>query len=296
MSQSVSWVDLIEDPPTVDPPHTSGNEPDFSGFLNSPSPAGPPPAFASGAGPQESGNDTNLNKLASSAKYDLRVYTPYTSNNMFDGTAVEAAPPALAIGGGAVASGTATSPASAGGSAPPTGELSLLNPDAPEFHPGGQASSPHERRTPPLSLSLHEKKKRKRDRYKANKRLARDLASVNITAGDESGSSVPGPSSKRSKPNNPPERPSAPTAQPVRGASSSGRRATYSETVGTRPLVISSRESGRSLGRPDLLKLEGLVQENMTSDKPGFPVRNLALFLVAEPLGSAAWTRDPMTL
>ena len=64
-----------------------------------------------------------------------------------------------------------------------------------------------------MSLSSHEKKK-----YKANKRLARNLASVNITAGDESGSSVPGPSSKRSKPNNPPERLSASTAQPVRGA------------------------------------------------------------------------------
>ena len=141
MSQSVSWVDLIEDPPTVDPPHTSGNEPDFSGFLNSPSPAGPPPAFASGAGPQESENETYLKNQASSAKYDLKVYTPYTSDNMLDGMAVEAAPPALVIGGGVVASVTAPSPTSAGGSAPPIGELSLLNPNAPEFHPGGLVSS-----------------------------------------------------------------------------------------------------------------------------------------------------------
>ena len=50
--------------------------------------------------------------------------------------------------------------------------------------------------------------------------------------------------------------------------------ATYSETVGMRPLVISSRESGGSLGKSDLLKLEGLVQESMIRDKPGFPVRN----------------------
>ena len=129
MSQSVSWVDLIEDPPaSVDPPHTSDEEPNFLGFLNSPSPAGLPPAFASGAGPQETENKNSLKNQASSAKYDLKVYTPYTSDNMFDGMAVEAAPPALVIGGGVVASVTANSPASAGGSAPPTGELSLLNP------------------------------------------------------------------------------------------------------------------------------------------------------------------------
>ena len=34
---------------------------------------------------------------ASSAKYDLRVYTPYTSNNMFDGVVFDGAPLALAF-------------------------------------------------------------------------------------------------------------------------------------------------------------------------------------------------------
>ena len=42
---------------------------------------------------------------------------------MFDGMAVEAAPPAPAIGDCAVASATATSLASAGGSASPTAKL-----------------------------------------------------------------------------------------------------------------------------------------------------------------------------
>ena len=151
MSQSVSWADLTEDPPaSVDPPHASGNEPDFSGFLNPPpSPAGPPLAFASGAGPQETEN--SVQNQVGSAKCDVKVYTPYTSNNMFDGMAVEAAPPALAFGGCAVASATATSPASAGGSAPPTAELSLLNPNAPEFRPG-LVSSLHDGRTPLASL------------------------------------------------------------------------------------------------------------------------------------------------
>ena len=48
----------------------------------SPSPAGSHPALACGAGPQE-------------AKYDLKVYTPYTSNNMFHSVVVEVAPLAL---------------------------------------------------------------------------------------------------------------------------------------------------------------------------------------------------------
>ena len=91
----------------------SGDEPNFSDFLNPPpSPAGPPSAFASGAGPQETEN--SVQNQVGSAKCDVKVYTPYTSNNMFDGMAVEAAPPALAFGGCAVASATATSPASAG--------------------------------------------------------------------------------------------------------------------------------------------------------------------------------------
>ena len=103
-------------------------------------------------------------------------------------------------------------------------------------HPGGLVSSLHERRTSHASLSPYERKKRKRDQYQANKRLARDLASVNITAGNESGNSVPGPSRKRLRPNNVPGGPSASAAQPVRGSSSSGHRAAYSETgnlVGT---------------------------------------------------------------
>ena len=79
--------------------------------------------------------------------------------------AVEAASPAPALEGYVVASATATSPASAEGSAPPTVELSLLNPNAPEFHHGGLVSSLHERWTPHTSLIPHERKKRKRDRY-----------------------------------------------------------------------------------------------------------------------------------
>ena len=51
----------------------------------------------------------------------------------------------------------------------------------------------HEQWAPYTSLSFHE---RKRDRYKANKHLARDIASINIT---ESGNSVPGLSFKKSK-------------------------------------------------------------------------------------------------
>ena len=68
-------MDLTEDPPaSVDPPHASGDESDFSGFLNPPPfPAGPPPAFASGAEPQETEN-ISLKNQASSAKYDLKVY------------------------------------------------------------------------------------------------------------------------------------------------------------------------------------------------------------------------------
>ena len=69
----------------------------------------------------------------------------YTSNNMFDGMAVEAAPPAPALGGSAVVSATATCPTSAGRSAPQTVELSLFNPNTPEFHPGGLVSSLHKR-------------------------------------------------------------------------------------------------------------------------------------------------------
>ena len=146
-----------------------------------------------------------------------------------------------------VVSATVTCPASAGDSAPPKVELSLLNPNAPEFHPSRLVSSLHERRTPHASLSPHERKKRKKDRYKTNKHLARDLTSVNITAGNEPGNSVPGPSIKRLRPNNAPGGTSASAAQPVRISSGSGRWATYSETVGMRPLVISSWESGRSL-------------------------------------------------
>ena len=76
MSQSVSWADLTEDPP-----HASGEELSFSGFLIPPSPAWPPLAFSSVSGLQGVGNITIKNQ-ASSAKYDLKVYTPYTSNNI----------------------------------------------------------------------------------------------------------------------------------------------------------------------------------------------------------------------
>ena len=41
-----------------------------------------------------------------------------------------------------------------------------------------------------------------------------------------------------------------------------------------RPLLISSWELGRSLGRSDLLKLDGLVQEKLLRENQGFPVRN----------------------
>ena len=89
ISLRTSWTDLVEDPPATEEslPHASG-EPNFSGFLNySPSPAGRPPALAYVAGPQEEDKPNN-ELLASSAKYDLSVYTPYTSNNMFNSVAI----------------------------------------------------------------------------------------------------------------------------------------------------------------------------------------------------------------
>ena len=129
MSLRTSWADLAEDPPATEESFHVTGEPNFSGFLNpSPSSAGPPPALACVVGQQEE-DKFNNEPLASSAKYDLRVYIPYTSN-MFYGVAVEAAPPVLALKGPAVASASVTPPTSAGGSASPTVELSLLNPNA----------------------------------------------------------------------------------------------------------------------------------------------------------------------
>ena len=121
MSLGTSWVDLAEDSPVSEEslPHASG-EPNFSSILNpSPSPAGPPPALACVAGPQEEDKPNN-EPLAGLAMYYLRVYTPYTSNNMFDGVTVEAAPPVLGLEGPAFAPASVACPASAGGSAPPT--------------------------------------------------------------------------------------------------------------------------------------------------------------------------------
>ena len=92
----------------------------------------------------------------SSALYDLKVYTPYTLNNIFDDMAVEAAPPKPALGVRAITV-PATPFASTGGSASPTVELSLLNPNAPEFYPGGLDSSLHGRWTSHTSLSFHER-------------------------------------------------------------------------------------------------------------------------------------------
>ena len=99
MSQSVSWADLIEDlTASVDPPHASGEEPNFLGFLiPPPSTAGPPLAFVSGACPQKADNTTIVNQ-ASSAKYDLKVYTPYTSQNMFDGMLLRLLPQLRPLG------------------------------------------------------------------------------------------------------------------------------------------------------------------------------------------------------
>ena len=98
----------------------------------------------------------------SSALYDLKVYTPYTLNNIFDDMAVEAAPPAPALVVQAVTA-SATPLASTGGSASPTVELSLLNPNASKFHPGGLHYFLHGRWTSHMSLSTHESKKSKRD-------------------------------------------------------------------------------------------------------------------------------------
>ena len=121
-----------------------------------------------------------------------------------------------------------------------------------------------------VSLSPHERKKRKRARYKRNKCLAKDLASGNVDGKSASGSSLKRQTTQLTTPG----RLSSSTSQPVHATSASGHQVTYSEAVEVRPLVISSRESGRSLGKLDLLKLESLVQEKMIMENPGFPVKN----------------------
>ena len=104
--------------------------------------------------------------------------------------------------------------------------------------------------------------------------MARDLASVIITAGNESGNSTPDPSLKNMRSDKTPGGPLASAAQTMRTSSDSDRQAIYSETVGVTPLVISSKEPGRSLGKLDLQKLESLVQESLLKDNPGFSVTN----------------------
>ena len=133
------------------------------GILNTfPPPVGPSLAFASKEGPQEA-DKTTIVDLTSSALYDvINVCTPHTLNNIFDDMAVEAAPPAPALVVRAVTA-PATPLASTGGSASSTVVLSLLNPNAPEFHPGELDYSLHGRWTSHMSLSTHESKKSKRD-------------------------------------------------------------------------------------------------------------------------------------
>ena len=87
--------------------------------------------------------------------------------------------------------------------------------------------------------------------------------------------------------------PPAFTTQPVSDSSAFSHQF---GTVGMRLLMISSQEPSRSLGRLDLLKLEGLVQEKLLKEKPGFPVRNSDPSLAGGPSGTAAWTTLPMTL
>ena len=107
--------------------------------------------------------------------------------------------------------------------------------------------------------------------------MARDLAGVSIEAGSTIASSS-GPAAKRQKTSCSPAPLGNPPAPPVISSQGTqgtvGSRASYSETVAGRPLVVSSRVSGRSLGRPDLLKLEGRVQRGLLQSPPGFPVRN----------------------
>ena len=78
-----------------------------------------------------------------------------------------------------------------------------------------------------------EAKKRKRDQYKENKHMARDVANVKITAVEVFGNSAPGSSLKklRSDKNHggPPT-----TAKPMQTPSASGHQATNSETIGMR--------------------------------------------------------------
>ena len=268
-------------PVPVFPPHEVpssspfGNteEPDFSGFLIPP--AGPPPSRE--AGPQDQLTDDPTSHISSeniAGRYDLKSYTPCSTQNPLLSPSASSGAVAEVFAASAVA--VPSTPA--GGSALPAAELSTLDPEAPEFFPLGYTLSHSTGRAPNQSLSPHEKKRRKRARHKANKRLARDLAGVNIDASGESASvSLPGPSAKRPRFTQPAQsRPSgsrAPSA-PENPSASSGLPATYSETVAGRPLVVSSRESGRGLGRPDLLKLESLVQGKLLQANPGFPVRN----------------------
>ena len=79
---------------------------------------------------------------------------------------------------------------------------------------------------------------------------------------------MPGPSSKRLKPEKAPDGPSTPDARTLREPSAFGRPVTYLEAAGT------SQKSSKNLSRPDLLNLKNLLQDKLIKENLGFPVRN----------------------